>query len=547
MKQSSSGVIQTVTWSCKILLLSWVTAAYGQHEHMHDDHPVPDDSYIGEVNFGVQCSEEVREDFDHALGMLHHMMYVTSRGVFEQIAETDPDCAMAYWGIATTLFQPLWGTRPGADDLQYGWQMINKARDRVESGREERLVKSTAAFFSEPETADFRTRIDRWAGSVKTAYEAHPGDTDISALYGLSRLTLAQFAEERDPYFDEAEAILREIFEQIPTHPGAIHYSIHATDVDGRAENALDMVEKYGEIAPHVPHALHMPSHIYVRLGEWPEVIDWNISSADAALDHPVNGAESHHYIHAIDYLVYAYLQRGENRKAEQSWQEVLEKTQHQATFVSAFHFAAIPARLAVERRDWQAALELEPRTPEYLPWDESPWAEGLTWFARGLGATHTGDMESAHQAEQRLAELRDIAEQRGDDNMVVYIETDRLVLAGRIAYANGDHDKAVELTRSAAELEGTIEKHPVTPGAIQPPYEALGDLLMDLDRPEEALSAYETSNSIWPGRLNTLIGAAFAARLSGEDQLARHHVEMLLNSASGVDEEPAEAVAEHE
>ncbi len=539
----TTNFITTVT-----ALLLVCAPALAQHEHhMHDDLPVRPDTHIGEVDFGVACDESVQSDFDEALGMMHHMMYVASRSAFEEIIDSDPGCAMAYWGVATTLFQPLWGTRPSDEELHRGWELISKAIELAESPREQKLIASTADFFRDPETADFRTRMQRWADGVARAYKAYPDDANVASLYGLTLMSEAQFREDRDPLFDEAEAVLRRVFEKIPTHPGAIHYSIHATDVDGRAENALDMVEMYAHIAPHVPHALHMPSHIYVRLGDWPQVIDWNMQSADAALKYPVNGAESHHFIHAIDYLVYAYLQRGEDDKAEEAWKRVKRKDRHQGTFVSAFHFAAIPARLAVERRDWERAASLEPRSLDYLPWDASPWAEALTWYARGLGAVHTGDMSGAAQAEQRLGELRDVARDRGDDNMVVYIETDRLVLAGRIALANGRADRAVELTREAVRLETTVEKHPVTPGALQPPREALGNLFMDLGRHEEALAAYEASNEIWPGRLNTLMGAAVAARLNGSEDAARSFFAKLLISAAGADFTPLGAVHSHD
>ena len=509
-------------------------------QHMHDDHPLPEGASIGEVHFNVSCDEAVKEDFNYALGMMHHMMYVSARETFEKVIETDPGCAMGYWGVATSLFQPLWGTRPSDEDLQRGWDNINRALDLVESDREKLLVQSTAEFFREPESADFRSRVSRWIDGVEEAYNAFPNDHDIAALYSLTKLTATQYSDDPEPLLDDAEYILREIFEQNSAHPGAIHYSIHATDVDGRAENALDMVKAYGNIAPEVPHALHMPSHIYVRLGDWPEVIEWNAKSANAALLHPVNGAESHHYIHAIDYLVYAYLQRGEDEKAESVFQDVLKKERHQASFISAFHFAAIPARLAVEQKDWERAANLEPRTPDYLPWDASPWAEGLTWYARGLGSVHTGDLEGAYMAKKRLVELREHAKDRGDDGMAIYIEADRLALSGWIALTEGEDEAAVELARSAADLEGSIQKHPVTPGALQPPNEALGDILLRLDRPADALAAYEASDAIWPGRLNTLMGAAVAARLSGEDQKARMYVAKLLNSGSGsLDVEP--------
>ncbi len=484
---------------------------------------------IGEVDFRASCTSAAQADFDHALGLMHHMMYVQARAAFEAIIENDPDCAMAYWGVANTLFQPLWGTRPSADDLERGWRHVEAARERVETTREEVLVEATAAFFREPDQADFVTRIHRWIEAMEEAYDAYPDDPDIAALYSLSRLTLAQRVAERDALFDEAEAILRETYEAIPNQPGAIHYSIHATDVDGRAENALDMVEAYAAIAPEVPHALHMPSHIYVRLGDWPAVIDWNTRSAEAALRHPVNGAVSLHYIHALDYLVYAHLQQGEDAKAEAVVEDALAVERHQPSFPSAFHAAAMPARVAVEQRDWKAALELEPRTPSYLPWDASPWAEGLTWYARGLGAAHTGDLDAATEAVEQLKALSRSATEAGDDSMAAYIDIDRLVLAGRIAFAEGDGQRAVELTRSAAELEATTEKHPVSPGALLPPYEALGDLLMDLDRPAEALEAYAASDAIWPGRYNTLLGAARAAVAVDDRDTARNHAEALL------------------
>ncbi len=487
------------------------------------------DNSIGEVDFQASCEGSAQADFDHALGLMHHMMYVQARAAFEDIIETDPDCAVAYWGVATTLFQPLWGTRPSAEDLERGWRNIEQARERVDTDREEHLIEATAAFFREPEAADFATRIHRWVEGMEGSYNAYPDHPDIAALYSLSRLTLAQRVEDRDALFDEAEAVLRDIYEASPTHPGAIHYSIHATDVDGRAENALDMVEDYAKIAPEVPHALHMPSHIYVRLGDWPEVIEWNRHSSEAALEHQANGAISHHYIHAVDYLAYAHLQRGEDEMAEAVVEDALAKEPHQPTFVSAFHAASMPARLAVERRDWERARELEVRSPDYLPWDESPWAEGLTWYARGLGAAHTGELDAANEAEQHLKALRDSAKAAGDDSMAAYIEIDRLVLSGRIAFEQGESDRAVELTRAAAELEATTEKHPVTPGALLPPYEALGALFMDLDRPPEALEAYEASDSIWPRRYNTLMGAAQAAKAVGDAEAAGNYAKSLL------------------
>jgi tetratricopeptide (TPR) repeat protein len=507
--------------------------AMAQHMHINGDHAVQDDEEIGTVNFRVSCDNAVKEEFDRALGMMHHMMYEQARAAFEAIAEADPQCAMAHWGIATTLFQPLWPQRPNEEVLKRGWSQIQKAKElKPATERDRLLVEATAGFFREPETARYWDRINRWAEGMAMAYRANPDDLDTAALYALSRLSLAFVADDRDPLLDEAEAVLRKVWEKEPTHPGAIHYSIHATDVEGRAENALDLVEAYGKIAPEVPHALHMPSHIYVRLGNWPEVIDWNRRSADAALRKPVNGAVSLHYIHAMDYLLYAYLQKGNDDKARAVFEEAIGKDNHQAAYVSAFHMAAMPARLAVERRDWQEATVLAPRTPDYLPWDDAPWPEGLTWFARGLGGVHTGDLEMAREAEKRLGTLRDQAKVEGEERFATYIEVDRRILAGWIARSEGEAEEAVRLMRSAAALEGTVEKDPTTPGALLPPYEALGDLLMDLDRPVEALEAYRAADEIWPGRYNTLLGAARAANAAGDKAGAREHYGQLLEIA---------------
>ncbi|RFF28617.1 MULTISPECIES: hypothetical protein [unclassified Wenzhouxiangella] len=501
-----------------------------QHE-MHDEAPVGAGESIGTVDFRADCAEEARKSFDRALALMHHMMYVQARGDFAAIAESDPDCAMAHWGVATTLFQPLWSTTPSGEAIERGRKAIERASETVDSERERRLIEATAAFF-EPETDRLWERLPGWIEGIAEAFRAHPDDRDIAALYGLSLLTEAQRADDAAALHDEAESVLAEVWRQEPTHPGAVHYTIHATDADGRAENAPDIVASYGEIAPNVPHALHMPSHIYVRLGDWPAVIEWNERSSEAALEHQADGALSFHYIHAIDYLVYGHLQRGEDSRAETIRDAAWEKHPHQGNFPGAFHLAAVPARLAVERRDWQAAAAIEPRVPDYIAWDEFHWPEGMSWFARGLGAVHAGDLKAARQAERRLAELAEKAESAADARFSVYIEVDRHILAGFIAHAEGDSERALELMRAAGELEPTVEKHPVTPGALYPPYEALGELLLALDRPDEALAAFERSDKKWPGRYNTLIGAVGAAEASGDPGAAKRWAARLLEVA---------------
>ncbi len=506
----------------------------------HDDHDhggeVADEVELGEVDFRVDCMDGVREDFDRALALMHHMMYAQARGAFADLKDKDPECAMAYWGVATTLFQPLWGTRPSEDELKRGWKNIQKAAELADEPREKALVDATHAFFKDPDSAEFWDRLNGWIDGMAAAHNDFPDDLDITSLHGLALLTKAQEADDHHALHDEAEPLLRAVWEQERKHPGAIHYSIHATDADGRAKNALDMVEIYAQIAPNTAHALHMPSHIYVRLGDWPQVIEWNEQSAEAALDHPANDSISHHFIHAIDYIIYARLQRGEDELAREIHNESTAKGRHEASFVNAFHFAAMPARLAVEGRKWEEAVDLEVREPDYLPWDQSHWPEGMTWYARGLAAAHTGDLSAAEEAKQEMARLREEAREAGERRMATYIEVDRLILSGWIAHARDDGETAVEQIRSALELEGTVEKHPVTPGALLPPGEALGDLLMALNRPDEAFEAYRESDETWPGRYNTLLGMARAARQADKPDQAEKAYQRLLDNAGESD-----------
>ena len=255
------------------------------------------------------------------------MQYVEASAAFEQIAEADPGCAMAHWGIAMTLFQPLWPARPSPEALQRGWEEVTKAQALgTGTDREADLVTAAEAFFREPESAAWRTRIQRWSDAMSQAHAARLDDVETGAFYALSQLAAGPMAPDRMAYHGRAAEILLGIYEREPTHPGAIHYTIHANDVDVRSSESIEVVRSYDDIAPEVPHALHMPTHIFVRLGAWPEVIEWNQKSAEAALRFPAADGISHHYPHALDYLVYAYLQRGEDDKARALVQDVSEE-----------------------------------------------------------------------------------------------------------------------------------------------------------------------------------------------------------------------------
>ena len=487
---------------------------------------------LGAVNFNASCSAQ---EFDHALAFFHHMQYEESRAAFERIVQADSECGMAHWGIAMTLFQPLWPTRPGPEALRRGWEEVQKAQDLgTGSDRDANLLSAAEAFFRDPETADWWTRIRSWSEAMDRAYRESPQDMETAALYALSQLAAGQVAPNRLAYHSRAAEVLLSLYEREPTHPGAIHYTIHANDVDTRATKSLEVVRSYAEIAPAVPHALHMPTHIFVRLGEWPDVIDWNRKAADAALRFPAPDGISNHYAHALDYLVYAYLQRGEDEQALAVIEEISAKDEpFQGTFTSAFHLAAMPARYAVERRAWNEALALTPRTPTSVKWERFWWAESVSWFARGLGAAHTGDVSEAERSDRRMGELRNAARAGGEEGFANYIEIDRLLLAAWRAHVAGESQLALDLVGSAVQLESRTQKHPVTPGALWPSQEALGDLLLDLGRAEEALSAYARSLATWPARFNSILGAARAARAANLEDQAQHHYRQLLEVSS--------------
>ncbi len=530
MSNQPTGLL---AFRCPLRRWAWVIAVLGAcFGPVRAQDALPQETLLGTVNFHASCSAD---SFDRAMAFLHHMQYEESRAAFERIVQSDPECGMAHWGIAMTLFQPLWPTRPGPDALRRGWEEVRKAQELgTVSDRDARLVNAAEAFFRDPESADWWTRIGRWSEAMDRAYAQSPEDMETAALYALSQLAAGQVAPNRMAYHSRAAEVLLSIYERESTHPGAIHYMIHANDVDTRATKSLEVVRSYAEIAPAVPHALHMPTHIFVRLGEWPDVIDWNRKAADAALRFPAPDGISNHYPHALDYLVYAYLQRGEDEQALAVIEEISAKDEpFQGTFTSAFHLAAMPARYAVERRAWSEALALTPRTPTSVKWERFWWAESISWFARGLGAAHTGDASEAERSDRRMGELRNAARAGGEEGFANYIEIDRLLLAAWRAHVAGESQLALDLVGSAVQLESRTQKHPVTPGALWPSQEALGDLLLDLGRAQEALSAYARSLDTWPARFNSILGAARAARAANLEDQAQHHYRQLLEVSS--------------
>ena len=315
-----------------------------------------------------------------------------------------------------------------------------------------------------------------------------------------------------------------------------MHYLVHANDAPGRERDSLEIVRKYERVAPRNPHALHMPSHIYTRLGEWQSVIRANVLAADAALEHPAGDHGEFvwdEFPHAMEYLVYAYLQRGMDAEAAIQLARLRATPRLQPSFKTAFHMSSIPARLALERHDWTEAAVLTPRDVPSLSWERFWWPEAITWFARGFGSAHLGELDAARTARDRLEELEAGARQGGEELFARNIQILQLELRSRLAQAEQDREASVALMREAADLETATPKHPVTPGPTLPAYELLGDLLLEQDRPAEALDAYQHSLDLYPHRFNSLLGAARAARAAGSDTAARTFYNNLLEIAA--------------
>ena len=506
----------------------------GERDAMQDARQeAPAAEKLGRVRFPITCSATAQEKFEAAVALLHHMMYVEARSAFEGVAREDPNCAMAHWGIAMTLFQPLWPTRPSELELARGLVEVEMATAAgLATDRERAFVDATRAFFDPSDGPDYFTRLARFETAMERAYTAYPDDPEVATFYALAHLATASRSDPTLAHQERAAKILAEVFQGEPTHPGAIHYTIHADDVQERAELAVDAARNYDAIAPSVPHALHMPTHIYVRLGAWEEVIDWNRRSADAALERPAGSHTSHHYAHAVDYLIYAYLQRADDERAADLLSEANEIDDYQQTFVSAYALASMPARYLVERREWRLAATLVPRRPAAFPWESFPQAEALTHFARGLGAARVGDLQMAREALDTLRTLRERSAETGEEYWARQIGLEASAVEAWLAWAQGRESEALLLMAGAAELEATSEKDPVTPGALQPAIELMGDLFLEAGRPGEALRAYERSLEMWPKRFNSLLGAARAAVAAGAPERAEAFYRELLEQA---------------
>ena len=494
-----------------------------------------EEASLGKVNFPISCSKEVQPQFNKGLALLHNMMYLQSEKEFNAVAKHEPTCAMAYWGIAMTLFHPLWAP-PSSDELKRGWKAIQKAAILMPpTKREMGYIRAVTAFYKDWNIIDHPTRTSSWEKLQEQLFKDNPEDIDAGALYALAHLATASKGDKAFTHQKKAGTIIENLRTKAPLHPGLFHYTIHAYDNPLLASRALEAAKEYDKIAPDAPHAQHMPSHIFVRMGLWDLTAEWNIRSAEAAKKQSKPGELSLHYIHAMDYLIYAYLQKAQDKKAQDILTTINKVERYQDSFVSAYGIAAVQARYFLELREWEKAATLKPRTHSSFPWDKYPWYEAITYFARGLGAAHSNDINKAQDSIRRLDKFYAQTKKAGQDYWAVLVDSQRKSVVAWTAYATGKTDKALQLMKKAADTEDSVDKHPVTPGAVLPARELLGDMFVLLGKYGEAIDAYEATLLISPNRFNSLYGAGYAAQNAGDFKKAKYYYEKLIALTSDV------------
>ena len=516
---------------CMVLLVglcaAFVPAAVAQHEH-----PAGDPSKVGKVSFPVSCEPSVQPQFSSAVAMLHSFWYEKASDTFVAVAQKDPTCGMAYWGIAMTYYHPIWQA-PGPADLKAGAAAAEKAKSAgARTQRERDYIAAIETFYTHTDNLDHRTRALAYEKAMDQLQARYSDDHEAAIFHALALLATAPPTDKTYVNQKKAGAILEPLFAQEPEHPGIAHYIIHAYDYPPLAQGALDAARRYARIAPDSPHALHMPSHIFTRLGLWEESIDSNLVSAASAKKNNAPGNE----LHAKDYLIYAYLQGAQDRVAKGALETPPPGRADDPQYMNwLYAMGTSPARYAVERHQWAeaAALEVPPNT---FPGGRWAWTEANLHFARALGLSHTGKTEAARMEVQKLASLRDTLAGINDKYWADQVEIQRESTEAWITLAEGKSEGALRLMRSAADHEDQTDKNNVTPGVILPAREMLGDMLLEMKQPGEALVAFESTLRTAPNRFNSLSGAARAAKLSGDNEKAKTYYARLLSICAHAD-----------
>ncbi len=492
---------------------------------------------VGDVSFPISCKpDDLQAVFNRGVALLHHMTYEVAEREFSKVLKADPDCALAHWGIAMTLIHPVWPGQPAEDVLARGASELARAEALAKNEREASYIEALAAFYDDWKTVNHGNRIHRWDEAQTALYERYPNDDEALALAALLHIAASPKDDLEYHFNREAGAHLESLRARRPRHPGAVHYLIHAYDNPPLATRALVAARSYGSIAPDVPHALHMPSHIFTRLGLWVESVEWNIRSREASRDLVVNGAIYKEFAHASDYMTYAYLQAGRDVDAREASEVLTEAPRIQDDFVSAYAYAAVPARIEMERADWKRAAGLDPRQPSHISWDTFPSCEAISHFAKGIGAARSGQLGIAHAAVARLEYLVRELEANGLAYWARQTVVQKQAVEAWVQLAEGRTQPALISMQVAADAEDGLDKHPVTPGAVLPARDLYADMLFEVGKFDEALAAYETTLELSPNRFYSLAGAGMSAEKAGRPADAARHYARLVEIAGGGD-----------
>jgi len=510
------------TWiTAALAVVAWIS--FPPAGHAEDEA----DQRFGIVHFATSCNETAQRRFDRGMRYQHSFWYQSSMEIFEDVLKADPGCAIAYWGIALSLLYNPHAPPPPAN-LPRGLAALQKAQAvGARTQRERDYVDALTVFYEQYDKIPHSERVQTYLKAMKALAQKYPDDDEAQIFYAI---TLNVAASPKDKTYAnqlEGAAILEPIFKRQPRHPGVAHYLIHLYDTPALAPRGLDAARRYAKIAPAAPHALHMPSHIFTRVGTWGESISSNIASARAAKD----GRDFGEQMHAMDYLVYAYLQMGQDTKAHAVVADMMAIPNIQPErFVGPYALAVSPARYALERGDWKAAAELAVRPSKFA------YADAMTYFARAIGAARSGNTAAATEDVAKLAELRERLRAAHDAYWTEQVDIQWQIAHAWLLHAEGKYDEALAAMSAAAAAEDKTEKHPVTPGAPTPARELFGQMLLDRGMAAEAIAAFEATLKKEPNRFNAIAGAAKAAQRLGDTAKAKFHFQKLTLLAGSAD-----------
>ena len=497
------------------------------------------DPNFGEVSFSLSCSYDLRESFNLGLTLIHSFEYAEAEKVFVSILDEDSECLMAYWGTAMSILNHPLSFRQNPESLKRGEELLKVAKNLTPNNeREKDYIDAISIYFKDWQTIDTKNRKLNYEAKMEELYVKYPNDVETAVFYSLAVLATADLNDKTYSKQKKSGKILEKLFEKYPNHPGIAHYIIHNYDSPELAHMALNTARKYAVIAPSSAHAQHMPSHIFTRLGLWNESIKSNIDSANSAVCYAESVNPDANWvseIHALDYLVYAYLQLGDNAKARLEMNKMLEikevfPSDH---FASAYALIAVPSRLAIENKNWELATQLElPKTN--LDWEKAHWPKAMLHFSRALGFSNTGNSSQAEKELKSLIVLRDKLIEAKNTYEMGQVTIQIEAIKGWIEYSKGNSEKAIEYMKLASKLESETSKAAVTPGEIIPADELLADLYLALNKPKKALEMYKINLEGHPFRFNGIYGAAKAAKKLNDTRLAVYYFDQLVKLSLG-------------